>query len=405
MISEEGEPTQKKKKIPEPLSSLSSLPHEITENILARVSRWKYPCLSLVCKSFRSLLSPLEIYKTRSQIGVKETCVYICLELPDQPCASWFNLWTKPNKKRNKRRGKTKFKRDSSGNSVVQIPFSSSPSAPLPYETQTVGSEIYIIGGPDGEPSSSVRILDCRSHTWRDGPNMTIDREDAPTALLDEKIYVVGGCNIDMYSTNWIDVFDIRTQSWTALPGPGPDEDDELVDDYRALVNVFEGKIYLATDEKDYTYDPKDGTWKLVKEKASFVPDSVMFWCEMDNVLYCCTDLGYLMWSTSEIEGREWREIKGLDKLRKHLKTGKEIEMANYGGMLLVMWHSYPDFCIRDKICLMSGMSLCYKLTSTFCAKAQGALRRRPKRLGLLRRGYVLEALALLRLCPCSKAP
>ncbi|WZZ24552.1 hypothetical protein YC2023_007953 [Brassica napus] len=418
MISEESEPTQKKKKIPEPLSSFSSLPHEITENILARVSRWKYPCLSLVCKSFRSLLSPLEIYKTRSQIGVKETCVYICLQLPDQPCASWFSLWTKPNKKRNKRRGKTKFKRDSSGNSVVQIPFSSSPSAPLPYETQTVGSEIYIIGGPDGEPSSSVRILDCRSHTWRDGPNMTIDREDAPTALLDEKIYVVGGCNIDMYSTNWIEVFDIRTQSWTALPGPGPDEDDELVDDYRALVNVFEGKIYLATDEKDYTYDPKDGTWKLVKEKASFVPDSVMFWCEMDNVLYCCTDLGYLMWSTSEIEGREWREIKGLDKLRKHLKTGKEIEMANYGGMLLVMWHSYPDFCIRDKIwyakiCIQSRCNglefdVWYEFVlqaSAFCAKAQGALRRRPKRLGLLRRGYVLEALALLRLCPCSKAP
>ncbi|CAF2147992.1 unnamed protein product [Brassica rapa] len=311
MISKVAEPTQKKKKtISEPpLTSFSSLPHEIAENILARISRWEYPRLSLVSKSFHSLLSPLEIYKTRSQIGVNETCVYVCLQLPNQPCAScWFSLWTKPNKKRNKRRGKTKFKRDLSGNSVVPTPFSSSHSPPLPCDyIQTVGSEIYIIGGPDGEPSSSVRILDCRSHTWRDGPNMTVDREDAPTALLDEKIYVVG-------------------------------------------VNVFEGKIYLATDEKDYTYDPKDGTWKLVREKSSFLSDSIMFCCEMENVLYCCTDLGYLMWSTSEIEGREWREIKGLDKLRKHLKTGKEIEMANYGGKLLVMWHSYPDICIRDKI-------------------------------------------------------
>ena len=199
MISEEGEPTQKKKKIPEPLSSFSSLPHEITENILARVSRCKYPCLSLVCKSFRSLLSPLEIYKTRSQIGVKETCVYICLELPDQPCASWFSLWTKPNKKRNKRKGKTKFKRDSSGNSVVPTPFSSFHSPPFPrYIATTVGSEIYIIGGPDGKPASSVRILDCRSHTWRDGPNMTVARDDAYTVILDGKIYVIGGCDVTL---------------------------------------------------------------------------------------------------------------------------------------------------------------------------------------------------------------
>ncbi|KAF2585273.1 hypothetical protein F2Q70_00034366 [Brassica cretica] len=50
--------------------------------------------LSLVSKSFRSLLSPLEIYKTRSQIGVNETCVYVCLKLPNQPCESWFSLWT-----------------------------------------------------------------------------------------------------------------------------------------------------------------------------------------------------------------------------------------------------------------------------------------------------------------------
>ena len=100
MISKVAEPTQKKKKtISEPpLTSFSSLPHEIAENILARISRWEYPRLSLVSKSFHSLLSPLEIYKTRSQIGVNETCVYVCLQLPNQPCASWFSLWTNPKK-------------------------------------------------------------------------------------------------------------------------------------------------------------------------------------------------------------------------------------------------------------------------------------------------------------------
>ncbi|CAG7886784.1 unnamed protein product [Brassica rapa] len=351
-ISREVKPTEKKT-IPEPPSiSFSSLPHEIAENILARVSRWKYPRLSLVSKSFRSLLSSTEIYKTRSQIGANETCVYICLELPDQPCARWFSLWTNPDKTRTKRIGtKTRFKRDSSGNSVLQIPFSSSPSAPLPYDTQTVGSEIYIIGGPHKKPSSSVRILDCKSQTWCDAPNMTVARENAATALVDDKIYVVGGCDIDAYSTNWVEVFDIRSQSWTALPGPGSLVDDELPDDddYCNIVNVFEGKIYLTIDEKDYIYDSKDDTWKLVRVETSFL-SSVKVWWEMENVLYCCTDLGYLMWSGCEIEGREWREIKGLNKLRKHLKTGNEIEMVKYGAKLLVMWHSYPDLCMGNKI-------------------------------------------------------
>ncbi|KAJ4913403.1 F-box/kelch-repeat protein [Raphanus sativus] len=358
MISQEVEQPQKRKKtISEPPStSFSSLPDEIAENILARVSRWDYPRLSLVSKSFHSLLSSLEIYKTRSQIGVNETCVYVCLQLPNQPCASWFSLWTNPNKKRNKRtkrRGKTKFKPDSSGNSVVPTPFSSSHSPPPPHcISETVGSEIYIIGGPDGETSSSVRMLDCKSHTWRDGPNMTVAREDASTALLNEKIYVMGGCDIDAYSSNWVEVFDIRTQSWTALPGPGPDDmDDELRHAYCTVVNVFEGKIYLATDGKDYTYDPKYGTWKLVSEYTSFVTDSIECWCdEMENVIYCFTDSGYLMWSTSEIEGREWREIKGLDKLREHLKSGNEFELANYGGKLLVMWRPDSDLCMGNKI-------------------------------------------------------
>uniref|UniRef100_M4E5R9 F-box domain-containing protein n=1 Tax=Brassica campestris TaxID=3711 RepID=M4E5R9_BRACM len=189
----------------------SSLPDEIIENILARISRWNYPSLSLVSKRFHSLLSSMDIYKARSQRGSNETCLYIWLKLPGHPCASWFSLRPKPNnQKRTKRRGMIRLKRDSSGFSVVPIPFSSTDSFPELHNITTVGSDIYIIGGPYKEPSSSVRIFDCRSHTWRDAPNMTVAREDAQTVLLDEKIYVMGGCDIDKYNANWIEVFDVN---------------------------------------------------------------------------------------------------------------------------------------------------------------------------------------------------
>nr|VDD40636.1 unnamed protein product [Brassica oleracea] len=52
MISGRVEPTKKKKKntVREPPSMFSSLPDEIVENILARVSRWKYPLpIALSC--------------------------------------------------------------------------------------------------------------------------------------------------------------------------------------------------------------------------------------------------------------------------------------------------------------------------------------------------------------------
>ncbi|KAF3591803.1 hypothetical protein DY000_02027581 [Brassica cretica] len=367
MISDEVEPTKKKKTVPEPPSMFSSLPDEIIENILARVSRWKYPSLSLVSKRFHSLLSSMEIYKTRSQIGASETCVYILLKLPDHPCSSWFFLRTKPNNQnQTKRRGMIRVKRDSSGFSVVPIPFSSTDSFPELHNITTVGSDIYIIGGPYKEPSSSVRIFDCRSHTWRDAPNMTVARKNAHTVLVDKKIYVMGGCDIDKYNANWIEVFDIKSQSWSALPGPGAD-DEELRNHLRKysenyyrnivrdpdVVNVFEGKIYVTAVGKDYTYDPNNGTWKVVREK-SFISDYIQVSCETGKVICCCTRSGYLMWSASEIEGRVWREIKGLERLREHpkkgLTTGYKFAQLDCGGKLLVMWYCSSSIKRRNKI-------------------------------------------------------
>ena len=367
MTSAEVEPTKKNKTVPEPASAFSSLPDEIIENILSRVSRWKYPSLSLVSKRFHTLLSSMEIYKTRSQIGADETCIYVLLMLPDHPCVRWFSLRTKPNNQnRTKRRGKIRFKRDSNEFSVVPVPSSSTDSFPELCSIETVGSDIYIIGGPYNEPSSSVRIFDCRSHTWRDGPNMTVARKHAHTVLLDEKIYVMGGCDIDVYYANWIEVFDTNSQSWTAFPGPTVDElCNHLRKRHYYIVNVFEGKIYLVlTHDKEYTYELKDGTWKLVKEISSFISDDfVEAWCEIGKVICCCTDSGDLMWSASEIEGRVWKEIKGLKKLQEHptrgLKTGYGFALLYCGGKLLLLWYSRSSSMIkRGDIILYAKISL-----------------------------------------------
>lgn len=324
--------------------SFSSLPDEIIENILARISIWTYPNLSLVSKRFLRLLFSTEIYTTRSHIGTTEPCLYICLDSLDYSYARWFILYMKPNE-------------IITGNCEILNDYSLIPvhsSSPVPYKsTVAVGSKIYVIGGRS-QPSSSVRIFDCWSHTWHDAPNMTVAREGPIAVLIDQKIYVMGGCRIDK-SANWFEVFDIKTQNWRALLSPSADHDlrkyymvyrafpspgaeQWMIPEIDVNPDALEGKLYIAAREKEYTYEPKDGTWKVVKEGSSL--RRAQTWCVIENVMYSHTYSRYLKWYDSE--ARDWRKIKGLEELHDHptrgLRKGQVLKLVNYGKKLVVIW-------------------------------------------------------------------
>ena len=122
-------------------------------------------------------------------------------------------------------------------------------------------------------------------------------------------------------------------------------DDEELrnrlrKNNYYYIVYVFEGKLYLEADAKEYSYEPKNGAWKLVREMSSAISDSIEVSCEIGNLKYGCTDSGNLMWSGFENKGIEWREIKGLEELQ-GLKTGTDFGLVGCGGQLLVMWDPY----------------------------------------------------------------
>ncbi|CAN6910408.1 unnamed protein product [Brassica oleracea] len=141
---------------------ITSLPDDLVVSCLARVSRLQYPTLSLVSKSFRSLLASPHLYETtRSSLGRTESCLYVCIRFPDETIPRWFTLCQKPEKK-NKRTKKA------SGYVLAKL---STPHSRHAHgcSVVTVGSDIYNIGGSidkANEPSSSVSILDCRSNTW-----------------------------------------------------------------------------------------------------------------------------------------------------------------------------------------------------------------------------------------------
>ncbi|EOA25842.1 hypothetical protein CARUB_v10019215mg [Capsella rubella] len=271
MTSEVEQPPQSDKKSLSSQPLMSSLPDEIVEQILARVPRWDYPNLSLVWKRFHTLISSPQLYTTRFNLGTTEPCLYFYVRSCCKDTSlQWFTLSLKPQE--------TCDGEILNDYSLIPIPCYPHPLRLPERSTVAVGSDIYVIGGWD-ELTSSVRILDCRSNTWRDGPNMTVARKLHQAVLINQEIYVIGGCDVD----NWFEVLDIKTQTWRALPSPGAGHELCIKSIY-VNPDDFIGKLYVTSYDNDFTYEPKDGTWKVVREESSW--RELMDSCVIDNVMY-----------------------------------------------------------------------------------------------------------------------
>lgn len=187
MMSNLKEPPYKKRK--EESSLLWPLPDDVALSCLARVPRSDHAALSLLSKSYRSLVASPELYKIRSLMGRTETDVYVCLRIP-QPRRYILR-------------------------SSNLIPIPSFPSQPREGSSVVaLDSGIYVIGGLiKGNPTCDVLLLDCGTHTWRHAPSMGVARACAAAAVIDGKIYVVGGCQVNKYSLSWGEVFEPKTQT------------------------------------------------------------------------------------------------------------------------------------------------------------------------------------------------
>ncbi|KAF3509861.1 hypothetical protein F2Q69_00003202 [Brassica cretica] len=179
--------TSKKKKEPSPNPSL---PDDFLLSCFARISTLYYPSLSLVSKSFRSLLTSPELYKVRSLADHTECCLYVCIQFFSDLGPTWYTLCRKPDQTLI---NKTKSS-SSSGYVLAKVPIPNSPRASF-TGLMSVGPNIYNIN------SGPVSILNCRSHTWSEAPSMRDDLYSLSASVLDEKIYS-------------LHVFDTETQTW-----------------------------------------------------------------------------------------------------------------------------------------------------------------------------------------------
>ncbi|CAH8277444.1 unnamed protein product [Arabidopsis lyrata] len=300
-----------------------SLPDDLILSCVARVSKLYYPTLSLVSKSFRSLLASPEIYKTRSLLDRTESCLYVCLKLnPFDENPRWFTLCRKHNRTLK-----------SSGYVLATLPIPHSPLESSSSSLVSVCSNIYNIGGSES-PSSSVSILDCTSNTWREGPSLRVKLMSCAACVLDGKIYVSGSCEDDDSAT--FQVFDTNTQTWDLVPIPC----SETKHDFHYKIVCFDGKLHMVSNKGVNAYNTKEGRWDVVepsREHFKYLYDS---YCKIGNVWYSVLKGPFSKFIWYNTEQRVWRELKGMEGLPK-FPFDACVRLADYGGKMVVLWDEY----------------------------------------------------------------
>ncbi|KAL0732096.1 hypothetical protein Bca4012_028190 [Brassica carinata] len=324
--------TRAKKKKPTPctsddviLSSLS-LPYDLLVMIVARVPILYYRTLSLVSKSFRSMVVSPELYKVRSVLGLTESCVYVCLRF-GLGSYNWYTL----SSKRSGGYVLASFPMpDDDSPRVVGLGFSYS-------DLVAVGSDIYNIGEADKTtPTSSVSILDCKSHMWRKAPSMPMLLESLSAIVLDQNIFVLGRrYHQDGSWKSWLQVFNTNTQTWD-IPCCVLDLASRTfnIDGNLHAVNIF-GWVFA--------FNSKQGKWDQLVEIDLSVGEIMLSesYCDIDNVLYSVSKDGALRWY--DTDKTRWRELKGLVGLPKLPSSlagfGSYVKLTGYGGgKMMVFW-------------------------------------------------------------------
>ncbi|CAL9226309.1 unnamed protein product, partial [Arabidopsis halleri] len=200
-----------------------------------------------------------------------------------------------------------------------------------------VGPNIYAIGGfsngNEYSPSSSVMVMDCRTHTWREAPRMQVARVFQSTCVLDGKIYVIGGRGT-LDSTKWMEVFDTETQTWEFLQFPS---EEKICEGYKYESIVYEGTVYVRSHDQNVTYKLHKGRWIEADLAMNNGWSCSSSFCVIENVFYCCNRNGrngMIDWYDSE--NKVWTTLKGLKRLPKLLSSNSKL--ADYGGKMMVLW-------------------------------------------------------------------
>nr|XP_029117023.1 F-box/kelch-repeat protein At1g22040 isoform X2 [Elaeis guineensis] len=222
---------------------IPALPDEISLQILARLPRIFYLNMKRVCRSWKAAITSHEVYHLRRELGMTEEWLYILTKVEENKLL-WHAL--DPVSRKWQRLPPMPYvlnegepKRVFSGLRIWNVVGSSIKIADFirgllwrrdasdhtPFcgcAVAAVDGCLYVLGGFSGASMmKSVWKYDPCINSWQEVSSMTIGRAFCKTALLNDKLYVVGGINRGRNGVTPLrsaEVFDPQTGMWTQLP-------------------------------------------------------------------------------------------------------------------------------------------------------------------------------------------
>ena len=152
----------------------------------------------------------------------------------------------------------------------------------------TVGEKIYIFSS--WGYITHLFVYDTQSQTLNETASMPTYRTRFGVAVVDQKIYTVGGQHsyplpggaIGTYPTNATEAYDTQTGTWETKQS-APDSDSIMI------ANAVGGKIYIIYESYMSAYDPETDIWTT---KAA-LPQEVsgpQYSCAIDDKIYVIKD-------------------------------------------------------------------------------------------------------------------
>jgi subtilisin family serine protease/N-acetylneuraminic acid mutarotase len=138
----------------------------------------------------------------------------------------------------------------------------------------TLGGQVYSVGGfsPDLGPLDDLFIYDPGAGTWRRGRDMDDLHQKPAAAAVGDKLYVVGGFDDYVWSNRnakrGMEIYDPATDTWTGGP-------DAPYGSAAAGIAVLDGKLYLVGGCGDShcnqvtdvaRFDPATNAWQSLAE-------------------------------------------------------------------------------------------------------------------------------------------
>ncbi|CAL9224337.1 unnamed protein product [Arabidopsis halleri] len=210
-----------------------SLPDDLILSCVARVSRLYYPTLSLVSKSFRSLLASPELYKTRSLLDRTESCLYVVSILD---CTS--NTW---------REGPS-----------LRVKLMSCAACVL-------DGKIYVSGSCEDDDSATFQVFDTKTQTWDLVPipcSETKHDFHYKIVCFDGKLHMVSNKGMDAYNT--------KEGRWDVVE-PSREHYKYLYDSYSRIGNVWYS-VLKGPFSKFIWYNTEQRVWRELKGMEGRLP-------------------------------------------------------------------------------------------------------------------------------------